>query len=129
MPAGIKWKHDVSSCTPTLFQLSLTCPNSSSLSVSTPYFGNRSPVKLLACDRARFTPDMCDIGVTLDFTSFFLDCPEDDDCELVDAPPPADDPDFPVDEPLGRPSSCWFSSRRNDGMSNSCCLSETRKCQ
>lgn len=99
---------------------SLTCPSSSSLGVSTPYLGGRSPAKLLVCDKARFTPDMCDIGVTLDLMSFFLDCELDWE-PLVDAPP-ADDP---ADLPDCRLSSCWFSSTRNDGISNSCCLSVT----
>ncbi len=80
-------------------------PNAFSCGVSTPYVGNRSPVKEFVCDNGRLTPDIWDIG----------------------GPPPA---------PRGERLRCWacwvaisFSSMRNDGKSNSCCLSAKEKCK
>jgi hypothetical protein len=55
----------------------------------------------------------------LDLISFFLDCAP--DWELDDVP--ADVDVDVVALGVGRPSSGWFSSRRNVGISSSCCLS------
>lgn len=75
-------------------------PSAFSCAVSTPNVGKRSPVNEFVCDNnGRETPDICDIGGPPkrgDRLRFFCVC----NCAIS------------------------FSSIRNDGKSNSCCLSE-----
>jgi len=83
-------------------------PSSFSLGVSTPKVGSRSPVKLLVCERGRFTPLICDMGGPRG--------------ERERAYWPADC--WPA-AALAATSS-GLSSTRSDGKSNSCCLSVGR---
>lgn len=77
--------------------------NAASCGVSTPYVGTFSPVNELVCaNNGRVTPDICDIGGPPkrgERLRFCVDC------------------DVDVDDVTS------FSSMRNDGRSNSCCLS------
>lgn len=85
-------------------------PSSFSLGVSTPKVGRRSPVKLLVCERGRFTPLICDMGG-----------PRGERQRLPAAPPAGCCPPVP---PAAVAAACsGFSSTRSDGRSNSCCLS------
>lgn len=79
-------------------------PNALSCGVSTPNVGKRSPVNEFVCDNnGRVTPDICDIG----------------------GPPKRGDRLRFFSAGLGWAGS--FSSIRNDGKSNSCCLSVNGK--
>lgn len=81
-------------------------PSSFSLGVSTPNVGKRSPVKLLVCDRGRFTPLICDMGGPRGDRLRGYGC-----CWLV----------------VCKFEWSGFSSTRSEGKSNSCCLSAMSK--
>lgn len=91
-------------------------PSCDSLGVSTPCVGKASPVNELVCDNGRLTPEICDIGGwTINTPAASYKLAAANWCEGLRG------------ERL-RVLACIramsFSSIRNEGRSNSCCLSE-----